>query len=737
MFSNQIAMRQVLGLWHQYERDRNIELPHGLGRWKSVFNQLHTIRFWNETDRVSPELIKDWDDRIEGGSERVPFEVELWYFQQPDKRVRAEREVRVIIEQSGGAVAGQSVIEEIEYHAITGDLPVASVRALYEQRQVQLFRAREIMYVRPAAQAFVPSPTGETELLEIAAQRPLPNPDLEPVVAILDGMPIENHPILDGRLAVDDPDGWAAGIGVADRQHGTAMASLVVHGDLARQEESLGRRVYVRPILQPENQSWNGRRRESVPDGTLFVDIVHRAVARLFANRAESQERIYIVNLSVGDYARQFVRSLSPCARLLDWLAWKYQVLFIVSAGNHGDDFRLDIARDAFISQPAADLEREVIRGIEVDSINRRLLSPAESINAVTVASLFEDGSIPGAIPHMVLAFPDPLASPYNALGFGYRRAVKPDVLYPGGRFFLQESLRRDDPPTRVQMMVDLTRSPGQCVAAPAAAVLSPAVAYSRGTSNACAIATRTAARIYELLHNVNAIDTRIPDQFLAVTLKTLVIHGASWGNLGQRYETALTSHPTVVPRYSNPREYVAKYIGNGAGDYTRAVICNADRVTVLGHGVLPADFADVFTFPLPPALSGQLGPRRLIVTLSWITPINTRHYNYRRAQLWFSFPDHGNTPDLVLPGNRLEVHSRPAQRGTIQHEVFSGAEARVFANAASLRIWVNCRADAGSLEDDVPYCIAVTLEAGEELGVPVYEQVAARVRQPVRVRPR
>ena len=138
--------------------------------------------------------------------------------------------------------------------------------------------------------------------------------------------------------------------------------------------------------------------------------------------------------------------------------------------------------------------------------------------------------------------------------------------------------------------------------------------------------------------------------------------------------------------------------------------------MTLLGYGTLPDGAADVFSFPLPHALSGQTGLRRLILTLSWFSPINTRHYNYRRAQLWFSFPDANAAPALLVPHGRAEVHARPAQRGTVQHEIFSGDEARVFRNTAGLRVWINCRADAGSLEDEIPYCLAVTLEVAEEI---------------------
>jgi hypothetical protein len=44
------------------------------------------------------------------------------------------------------------------------------------------------------------------------------------VCALMDGLPMENHPQLLGRLLVDDPDGWASTYPVIDRKHGTGIA---------------------------------------------------------------------------------------------------------------------------------------------------------------------------------------------------------------------------------------------------------------------------------------------------------------------------------------------------------------------------------------------------------------------------------------------------------------------------------------------------------------------------------
>ena len=49
-----------------------------------------------------------------------------------------------------------------------------------------------------------------------------------PVIALFDGMPLTGHVLLDGRLDVDDPDGYEDAYQAAERSHGTAMASLVL-----------------------------------------------------------------------------------------------------------------------------------------------------------------------------------------------------------------------------------------------------------------------------------------------------------------------------------------------------------------------------------------------------------------------------------------------------------------------------------------------------------------------------
>jgi len=65
------------------------------------------------------------------------------------------------------------------------------------------------------------------------------------------------------------------------------------------------------------------------------------------------------------------------------------------------------------------------------------------------------------------------------------------------------------------------------------------------------------------------------------------------------------------------------------------------------------------------------------------------------------------------------------------------GERAAVFADGDALEIRVNCKGEAGELTTEVPYALAVTLEAAPALDLPIHDEVEARLRQPVLVMPR
>ncbi|MEM7248531.1 MAG: S8 family peptidase [Acidobacteriota bacterium] len=728
IFTNQSALQQMLSLWGSWQADQ--KLPHGLGRWKTLFEQLRDVRPWGPRDRlIETGVLDDWHERIEHGQEIVPCEIELWYRQLPRARQAAHDRVAGLVTDLQGTIIAESSLEEIGYHALLAHLPTRAIVKLLEDPNddTALVHCEQIQFFRASGQMSTTVP--DDEQTHDGGPHPTGAPTGTPVVALLDGLPLQTHQRLEGRLIVDDPDVFEENYPANERRHGTAMASLIIHGDLAADEAPLPRPLYVRPILQPDPRAW--RRCESVPEGTLIVDLVHRAVRRLFESEGDQEPvgtDIAVINLSIGILDRPFERALSPLARLLDWLAWHYQVLFVVSAGNHTRTIELHGYDSSDTLTPEA-LQEQIIRSIAADARHRRLLSPAEATNALAVAAIHDDASNapppPGWLqPHTRRGLP----SPINAQGMGYRRAIKPDILAPGGCVLVRKQLRPAE-----QMTLEVyggTLAPGQLAAAPGPTPGDRAASrYSRGTSNATALVSRAAGLLHDVLDDIRGdpggeiIDT-VPR---SVWLKALLAHGADWELAGPTLDNILGTDDNR----RQFKEYVTRLLGYGTINLSRARECTERRATAISGGLLAKEQSHIHRFPLPPSLSGQRGHRRLTITLAWHTPVNPRHQGWRRADLWFA------PPQSALRVSRQQADWQAVQRGTLQHEILDGEQAAVFSDGTDLEIQVSCRPDAGVLDEAIPYALVTTLEVAESIGVEIYDEVRVAIQTAqVRVSP-
>lgn len=731
MMSDGRALAELRNLFDAWQRDPDAQFSRGLAPLKRAFEHLREIRPWDVEDRLAETgLLADWNQRASFGQETVSFEAELWYRGSEAQRRTGATQLRQLVEALDGEIVSECVVEDIAYHGMLGSIDIERVRDVIDRpetrRDFGLFRCDDIMFLRPVGQCAVPigddseegTPTQPTE-----SERTVTG---APVIALLDGMPLTRHVLLDGRLVVDDPDSYEDAYQASERSHGTAMASLICHDDLDVGGTAIGRPVYVRPIMQPRRW-FDGRFLEAVPEDVLPVDLVHRAVVRLFEGEGGEPPvapHVRVVNLSIGDPARPLDREMSGWARLLDWLSWKYDILFVVSAGNHVQDLSLPAPNSSVRSLPAEARQRLVISAVAEDTRHRRLLSPAETLNGVTVGAIHADGSSP-QFGQLVDPVGVGLPSVISAHGPGYRRAIKPEIHLPGGRQLVSED---PAPPAGTAVLrPDLsTREPGQRVATPGTTGTLTASNHTRGTSNAAALGTRGAYFLYELLETLRVRpDGEIPAEFDAVLMKALLVHGSAWDGLLAPYRQALGAAHSG----RTFRDYVARFLGYGRPDFGRVAVGEEQRVTVLGFGSLGDGDAAEFALPLPPGLSGVYVKRRVIVTLAWMSPINSRRQNYRVAHLWFDVADNVAT-------TRADADHRAVQRGTVQHEVFEGRNAVAFQDGDDLIVKVSCREDAGDIIEPVRFGLAVTLEVAEDLLLPIsiYEEVRERIA--VRVRP-
>ena len=448
IMTNQKALDEMFSMWRLYtdQDDPELKFDGGLTKFRDVFRCLKDIRRWDVKDRLlETGVIDAWREDLEhDGGELIRFEAELWFRNSEEKRSQSSAIVSGLIQQLGGHILAESPHEGIAYHGILAELPANAIQAVVDNQNTKLVKCDSVMFFRPVGQMLA----GEGLLEDEAAYSDLeehPLPDGEPVIAVLDGLPLANHRLLNGRLIVDDPDNLESNYNANERVHGTSMASLIVHGDLNDGQQPLGRPVYVRPIMQPIPNGFQTPRRERIPDDVLFVDLLHRSVKRIFEGdgpEGSVAPSVRVINLSIGDPYRQFLQSMSPVARLLDWLSLTYGVLFVVSAGNQSDVIQLGISRTEFKTSDPQEQETAVVKSLFSDARNRKLLSPAESINGLTVGSVQYDSSQFDAVGNRFDPFLQRLPSPVSAFGSGYRRAIKPDIVFPGGRVLYQEDLK-------------------------------------------------------------------------------------------------------------------------------------------------------------------------------------------------------------------------------------------------------------------------------------------------------
>lgn len=710
------ALRNLESLWRRWQAR---QLVRGETTWANVFEHLRDLRPWGPNDRVHSSdriflasIVDGLDDR-----ELVRVEIEL-VFRSNDAAAReGEAEVSGAITARGGVIISRSRLPDIYYHALLADVPVWAVREIIEQRIDGIAGLESVMHIRPQSEATtveIGDPT-ETQPAE-GAERALG----EPILALLDGVPVSGHRRLAAHMDLDDPFDLEPGALVESRSHGTAMASLIIHGDLNRNEARLPRQIHVIPVMGNA---------DGFPRDRLVVDLIYLAVTRL----REQRPRIVIVNLSLGNRYRPFHSQLSPWARLLDRLAYRLGLLFIVSAGNQVNDFGIvayATSRD-YEDADGQSRARSMITALHTIMAERRLLSPAETVNGVTVGGCNIDAVTPAdrALARtLVDPFPDHvMANPSSSLGPGFARSVKPDILMPGAREhmrFVRNHVHIDVVPATA------SRGAGLKVAAPPRAGRENREGYTNGTSAAAALASRTCHRIHD------ALEATYGEEFLrlsplqrAVLLKALLVHPAQWPR-----DTADLIKATVGPwgrgQAGKQKDNIRRFIGYGYVDAEDAVACAADRATFFATGHLGADRIVTVDVPVPIAIGGKARPHSLSATLAWFSPVSPGRKSYRSCRLKILQPTDLET--LAVAGHVWQPDEHQINRGTVYSRCWSGENAPAVAPNMTISLIVQRDPDQGTVVDQtIPFGLAVTISMPGE--VALYDEARARAAPPIR----
>ena len=745
-FVNQQGLKNLLSLWKKWEQNK--EFSHGETKWRDVFKQTKDIRQWGiQETLIETGMIKRWKDIIDPikPDDPITFQIELFYRESSEKRKKNEEKIEQLLKNIGGKTISSFIdMKDIAFHAVKAQLPAKKISDLVKQVQsnkqskldIHLFQFPGIMYFRPTGQSIASDTTKD-----ITGERikfPKEKPTLPPVGAILDGAPSIKHSALNNRVLLDDPDNLSSKYQPGERKHGTSMASLIIHGDLSDQKSKpLSSQVYHHPVMQPNAQARSFEEVvEHLPDDIFFEDRVERAVLRMFegkGNMPAQASTVKIINLSICDPERPFIHTPSPWSRLLDYLSFKYRVLFCVSAGNFKDNINFSIPRPEFIKLTTTEKQKLVLKSLKNQLHQRRLLSPAESLNSLTVGALHADQSKGYQRGHRVDLLPESnsFVSPVSRFGHGFRRSIKPEILFPGGRQLYSPVPQGNT--TDYQVAVG-NHMPGQKVAWDSKqAGESSNVVWTKGTSNATALATRSGVKIYEMLSALQKTEKRkpIPENLMAVLIKTLLVHSAK-----QDTDVVdLLTQSVGASRSRKRKEILSRYIGYGNANVDRVLHCTEQRGTVIGFGEIAVNQAHEYHFPLPISLSARKTKIQMLVTLAWFSPINPKHRNLREAKLELKPSELWDKIPLRL--KRKDSDNYQVLRGTVQHEVLEHTtlSTSAYEEDSHISLQVTCKADAtDSLEDKIPYGLAVTLEV--EDSIQIYDEIRQKLKLSVPIKP-
>jgi hypothetical protein len=709
------ALKNLESLWKRWQQD---QLQYGETPWRHVFALLRDLRAWGPSDRVSPADAQQLEDATADlpGASLHRIEIELVFRANSDVASRETSATRRFIEAVGGRVIAHCRIAEIAYEAVLADVPVDEVRNVIAKAGAGLSGLDPVLQVRPQSVA---------TSIEVGEAEPAPSysaPQLrDPILALVDGVPVAAHPWLAGHVRLDDQFDLEPSTPAQQRVHGTTMASLIIHGDKNKAESPLTRQIHVVPVLGPNDE---------FPADRLPVDMVYTSVRRMREGAEATAPNIVIVNLSLGVRNLRFQGRMSAWARLLDRLAYEYGILFVVSAGNIKDPFEVPpFTTSTAFEDAAANARANAVFGAIAGLMReRKLLAPAETVNGITVGACNIDHVAQRAVARTIV---DPYATtlmpnPTSALGQGFAASVKPDILMPGGREHLRATATR----SHIEVVpAAATRAAGLKVAAPPSGAIARAESYTSGTSAAAALASRTAHQIHD------ALETAYPREFptlshkqKAVVLKALLAHTATWPDAAADLIRSVL-HP-ARGHHSHVKDDIRRFLGFGVVDADNAVACAGDRATFWAVGELHVDRIAEVRIPVPAAIGGRADPHSLSATLAWFTPVMPGRKAYRSVRLRLIDPDDVSALGVRVASNQPDGNQ--TNRGTVFSRCWSGSRAPVVGSDTWIALRIQRDPDQGSSVDEAaPFGLAVTL------AMPGVTEIYEQVRQRLRVQPR
>lgn len=412
------------------ESSQTTALPPGMRR--NLFDALESVSAVTPEERTGRRLQR------EGPPTETPFylDVDLWNPGLEDGQRELSNFFRTFVESRGGRVVRDPLVTPSLFLVKVE----ANRRLLREILQLDVVSLVDLPPIPPPEDSF-------DFLSEPSPPSPLPPvPANGPMACVVDSGVTAGHPLLRGVVIAEEDFDSGEATPVDMNGHGTQVGGLVVYGDIARRIQGNEWRpqvnLYSAKVLRNEPNPIDPTDARAVfPAEERVEEQLKRAIEYF---HGEYGCRVF--NLSVGHADRLYSggRQL-PWAELLDDLARTLDIVIVVSAGNvPSPDIPASLDSDQFKVEVAASLKQP----------EHKLIDPATSALSLTVGAIArrEDPSMLSlAAGTQLAASAAGCPAPFTRCGPSVARAVKPEVVAPGGNYGLnsvagQLDWRKNDP---------------------------------------------------------------------------------------------------------------------------------------------------------------------------------------------------------------------------------------------------------------------------------------------------
>lgn len=544
--------------------------------YAQFFDSIEGIRPIESADRLTRDLQAELDNVDPDTMLRL--DVECWH--PGDAEVAREwlSELGAAVETAGGRLVDTMVHDRIGLLLARVYLPAAQIQPLAELDVI----AR--IDVLPTPGLTVP---GLFDLSVDDIPEVVPPADKSPIVGIIDSGVASAHELIAPAVLASD----ALGTGIGDDQdehgHGTLVASILLHGDVAR---ALARGLPLRPLCQIVSA-------RVLDAENLFP--VDELWERDLADAIEwcADQGATIVNISLGDDRHPFdpPRQMTAAA-VVDDLARRLGLVVIVASGNtHPLDYLPSVDETSALSYPAALLAAE----------RAKLIDPATSMLALTVGGL-TDAHAAGALSGSETVRRIPMGragwpSPVTRVGPGPAGATKPEVVERSGTLGLEDGR--------------LVSNDAELGVIGARAQAGRLLAWDVGTSYAAPLVSRVAA----------AVKSRHPD-FGAELTRALVLLSATRVPIGDELDG----------QRAQRRNGELALVGYGRPSIRTAIESTPHRAVLVAEGSIPIDGVHVYEVPIPSSFLDSGGRRGIDIALAHSPRTRVRRLDYMATRMEF-----------------------------------------------------------------------------------------------------